>query len=775
MVKNSTQVVGISLGEKIRQLLRSNHPFLKTVAWGACGFVASGSTIVGGLAPFGVAVCGCARGKWILPATVGAILGYLVSGGADGSVKYLAAILLAAGVKWLLSSQTKWNQAALSALVSAGAMIAPSLVIAFYGGINTYGVILAICEGMISGSGAYFLSRAIHTLERRSPLVSASVTDLSSLIVVLAIAVVALVPWSVEGISLGKILASLLVTALSYSFGVVGGAVSGTVADLSLRLALGGYSFGGYSIPGLACGLMGPFGKTAVACTYVLSSTLWQLVASTQDFTYEGVLEWTLAGVIFLLLPTRWIQRLVAQGQGRASQGMEQLVQQRLCIAGACLQDIAQTTRKVSEKLEKIHAGVEEDVYLQATQQCCQHCPENPRCWALSYGDTVEALGTLTPLLRQKGSVKPSDLPVELKGRCSNQEALCDCINEAYGTYSARQGMSRKVAQVRGVVSDQFEGMAQLLAGLQEQIQEVTFVQPHLQQKLQTYFVQCKLEPEQVLCYEDRFGRMTVEVRLPNFKGARLENARSAQELGEICERDFDLPTITQWSGRTVAIYSERATYALQVEVAQQAAQRGCPCGDSFQKLEDHRGHTHLLLSDGMGSGSGAAIDSAMTTGLLSRLIEAGVGFDAALRLVNSALLVKSGEESLSTVDLASVDLFTGRVSFYKAGAAPSFLVRDGKCGYVESTSLPVGILSQVGFEKSGITLREGDLLVMVSDGVTDLGVEWVLPELQGKKDASPGEICRHLLECALQRRKQGHTDDITVVAARLVYSDTEE
>ena len=46
-----------------------------------------------------------------------------------------------------------------------------------------------------------------------------------------------------------------------------------------------------------------------------------------------------------------------------------------------------------------------------------------------------------------------------------------------------------------------------------------------------------------------------------------------------------------------------------------------------------------------------------MTAELLRRLIEAGVSLDAALKLVNSALLVKSGDESLSTIDIVGVDL----------------------------------------------------------------------------------------------------------------------
>jgi stage II sporulation protein E len=101
-----------------------------------------------------------------------------------------------------------------------------------------------------------------------------------------------------------------------------------------------------------------------------------------------------------------------------------------------------------------------------------------------------------------------------------------------------------------------------------------------------------------------------------------------------------------------------------------------------------------------MGHGSGAAIDSAMATSLISRLITAGVSFDAALKMVNSAMLVKSGEESLATVDIVAVDLYTGKTEFYKAGAAPTYVHKSGRSGSVESTSLPAGILSSIRLKK---------------------------------------------------------------------------
>ena len=102
-------------------------------------------------------------------------------------------------------------------------------------------------------------------------------------------------------------------------------------------------------------------------------------------------------------------------------------------------------------------------------------------------------------------------------------------------------------------------------------------------------------------------------------------------------------------------------------------------CGDAYQSFTDRRSVAHIILSDGMGSGTAAAVDSNMTVSLLQKLIDAGVGYQAALKIVNSALLVKSGEESLSTIDITAVNLYTGQAWFYKAGPRrPSCAVQSG-------------------------------------------------------------------------------------------------
>ena len=45
---------------------------------------------------------------------------------------------------------------------------------------------------------------------------------------------------------------------------------------------------------------------------------------------------------------------------------------------------------------------------------------------------------------------------------------------------------------------------------------------------------------------------------------------------------------------------------------------------------------------------------------------------------MNSAMVISAGEESYSTVDFATIDMYTGELELAKTGAAPSFYRNQG-------------------------------------------------------------------------------------------------
>ena len=93
---------------------------------------------------------------------------------------------------------------------------------------------------------------------------------------------------------------------------------------------------------------------------------------------------------------------------------------------------------------------------------------------------------------------------------------------------------------------------------------------------------------------------------------------------------------------------------------------QGKNIGDNFSFLELERGEFLLGLSDGMGSGSMACKESEMVLDLVERFLEAGFSVETAIRMMNSAMVMKGADDLYSTVDLCKINLYTGMAKLYK-------------------------------------------------------------------------------------------------------------
>ena len=180
------------------------------------------------------------------------------------------------------------------------------------------------------------------------------------------------------------------------------------------------------------------------------------------------------------------------------------------------------------------------------------------------------------------------------------------------------------------------------------------------------------------------------------------------------------------------------------------------------------------ILSDGMGCGGRAAVDSAMAAGIAARLWQADFPPDAILQTVNAALLVKSREESLATLDAVVVDTHSGRLDLYKAGAAATLLRSGRRVSRLENTGLPVGILPQVQFAHSRDTLSDGDILLMISDGALCGGMGAAEEILAAHPEEESMQALAQAVVDAAVAAEGDHPDDVTAVAIRLCLPEEE-
>ena len=202
-----------------------------------------------------------------------------------------------------------------------------------------------------------------------------------------------------------------------------------------------------------------------------------------------------------------------------------------------------------------------------------------------------------------------------------------------------------------------------------------------------------------------------------------------------------------------------------QVEASARSKGKEKANGDRCLAFPGPEERYYVLLCDGMGTGLGAAQEGAMGASYIRRMLQAGFPSEHVLRTYNSFLALR-GAAGAVTVDMAEVDLQTGLAKVYKWGAAPSWILRRSGAEKIGTATPPPGISVEETREAVvKLSLRRGEVLILLSDGVDGEGV---LRQSRLSPDAPPGELAAEILEMA----GGGAEDDATAAVIRLRPAD---
>ncbi len=228
---------------------------------------------------------------------------------------------------------------------------------------------------------------------------------------------------------------------------------------------------------------------------------------------------------------------------------------------------------------------------------------------------------------------------------------------------------------------------------------------------------------------------------------------------------DLDFPTLIQKDDYYSLVFKQKERVGFKISAATKAASPQGISGDYYRSFCDKFSRQNIVLSDGMGTGSRAAVDSAFACETLCNLLKSGLDVKTSVSTVNCAMLMKSVDESLATIDLVIADPILSTVKIYKCGSAPTFILRQGKASVLEAESTPIGILENVDMASSEFPVEVGDIILTVSDGITGDNQNWILNEIKARKFDNPSALAKHILQCALDRKTPKYPDDMTVIA----------
>lgn len=435
---------------------------------------------------------------------------------------------------------------------------------------------------------------------------------------------------------------------------------------------------------------------------------------------------------------------------------------------------------KVFLNLEK-KQGIftEEEVKRMCHRVCestCKDCPRASMCLGKEINKTHELAWEIFQAIESYGVELNIEVKRKVQTYCTQAANFITNSIELYKEEKQKLIWSQRMAQNREGSIAQLDSFAQMIQHATHELNASIFADDFLEKKIKNQFSKMGVKILTTVFFVTEEGRYEIHLTMKSTRGRSVPTKQLAKVLSECCGRNMVLredERFTLGSEYTTIICIEGQRYYTLSGVARIG--KGCRkiSGDCFSMIELSGKKQGVILSDGMGAGESARKESTMVVELLEELLDAGFLKHTALQMLNTALVTGREEVKFSTVDMCVFDLYNGKCTFTKAGAALSFIKSSEGVTSIKSTSLPIGVISDLHIDETESQLKDGDYIIMITDGVMDalpVGEQEVLLKMmiEGNTKTNPKEMAEHLLGQVLECSGEIPMDDMTILVVGL-------
>lgn len=740
----------------------NNNELILDICFAAVGFILGGAKVSGTFAPFCLAFCMASSRQAMIFSFGGGMLGTMMFFDSS-SIIYICSLIVGITLK-LIFNPNSYFLSAIFSIISLGSIQLASIMIIPVG-FSTW--LLTYAEVLLCGSITVLFQCALKSIHKKSH----STSELIGFSVLSMAVLVSFCQINLFGFNLGRFISAFVTVEATLLIGVTGGAIAGLICTIGLSLFTKDFSLGGVvvAVSGFIAGVFRPVGRAVEASMFVGVYLLG--CAFFGGLNVQSLIEVIIAVVLAAVVPSSKILKTIGINKVKSVNNNIKVnddVALKLQFTANTLLDLQQSVEDCSKMMDNLTSKDISNIYVQTADDVCRNCGLNTFCWVTSYNDIMRSFNKLSSILRENGSVSKDDMPIFFRNKCCKLSDLVNSINFFYKDFLCKEQTSRRVNEARSIASEQFTGMSELLMEMGEEISDIVRVDEKSALIVKNILRDRGSEANGISCLLDKFDHLTIDIYLDELPD-KMEMRYLTDIISDEIDRQFEFPTTTKANGKYRISFFEAASLSVDFAAVQTSPKGNAYCGDSYDFFMDTRGFAHMILSDGMGNGDRAAVDSLMTCSTMRRLLQTGFGFGSAFKLLNLSFAIKSNDESLATIDICTIDLYTGKTKFVKAGATSSYIKKRGHITEFASTSLPIGIIHGLKYDKEEIKLSKGDIVVMVTDGATSSGLDWIAAELKLVKEQSAKQIADEILKSAKKRSNPEHIDDITVLVSKII------
>ncbi len=485
-------------------------------------------------------------------------------------------------------------------------------------------------------------------------------------------------------------------------------------------------------------------------------------------FSPEAVITLSLGALAFCLLPNK-IMESVAEllSAIRERNGGRGIVNRNRMDTSRKLSSLAtlfwELSALVGENKNNDKGEDEqiEDLAESVKLSLCGNCPKMEECEGILSGKTSELLRPIAESAVKRGKATLLELPSYFTGSCIRVGELIPLVNQKKEEIIKKVKEDSYTVSGRRLLGEQLFEAGELLSSFASEMRKSVGFEVQKER-----IVVDELAYKNVVCSEAviEWGGDKVIVFAKNGEERRraIEKVVSSvmkQKMHASVDRcsglnGFDVVTLEKKSELDMA-FGEASSI-------KDGEERG---GDSRLIMRPARDRYIIAIADGMGSGEKAERASARAVSMVESFYKAGFSHGKVVNLVNK-MLTFTGEDCYNTLDMCVCDMKSKSCDFIKMGASPSYIKRGERVEAVESEALPMGVFQEVTPTVIHKELMKGDMIVLVSDGVTDsIGGEELINLISAIKTPNPQEMANLIKKRATAL---GAVDDVSVSVGKV-------
>lgn len=647
-------------------------------------------------------------------------------------------------------------------------------------GFHLYDLIVSVICGILVFSFSVVLSPSADAFKKIRRKYVLDGKDFFSRTVLLSVAIISLEGLILGNCELGSILAGLAVIIVARRKGSSAGALMGAVLGMVIALFDLPASL---QIPGMLA-LAGAMAGIS-AKTRMMSTIMWLAVVI--FFSGLSILDGGLtlkyyealaSGILFLIIPKSIVGFLsdeLAGIRGR-TENIELYDANKTHEAADKLFVLSKALSRISRSIEETLSDDREDMDSVAqwiieavAEKVCNRCSMCDRCWNTYFYKTYKLVEESLSNLKMDETGQP-ELPSWFKSVCTKPDKFIDALETAYSIYKADKLWRHKIRESRILLGKQAAIISGGIMTLARNLNETSGRDSEIEERL--------------LCAAGSRGIPVSGFRFNSCENTKpclevifdAKNKLNSNDLDEMIQENVQMNYIRigesrrDFMGYSVVRYMKKPRYKTITGISRVSKDNQTVSGDNFAFFITSQGYHISAISDGTGSGRRAEKFSRTTIQILENMLEDGIEISLAIRFLNLYLNIRGENDRLATMDICAIDLSSGESSFYKYGAAPSFIkMRQGTLK-INAESDDSENLTETHYRPA--SLSGGDLLVMLSDGVLDafsgegesIGLQTFI---EGLDTVNTQQMADSILKEAINRSNEKH-DDMTVLVTKL-------